>query len=143
MYNKYAERAGAYRDMPGFEVPDDRVERYFSILRDSDDLIRSLRGVQLPSEFDARTQWSHCSSVHRIFNQGGCGSCWAVAVTTMIADRICIASNGTKQPSISAQYLMSCCPACGKCAICRRTTTAESPTPHYAVVVVADRRSIH
>lgn len=32
--------------------------------------------IQLPTNFDARIRWPLCASVHRIYNQGSCGSCW-------------------------------------------------------------------
>lgn len=30
----------------------------------------------IPTSFDARTQWPHCTSIGSIKNQGHCGSCW-------------------------------------------------------------------
>ena len=30
----------------------------------------------IPSQFDARIQWSHCQTIHSIYHQGRCGSCW-------------------------------------------------------------------
>ena len=40
----------------------------------------SMEEVQLmptiPVEFDARNKWSHCQTVHSVYNQGNCGSCW-------------------------------------------------------------------
>ncbi|KAI6221436.1 Cathepsin B-like cysteine proteinase [Aphelenchoides fujianensis] len=70
--------------------------------------------VQLPDSFDARQQWgSMCASVTEIRDQSSCGSCWAFGATEAMSDRICIASKGQKQPSISALNLLSCCKACG------------------------------
>jgi len=71
--------------------------------------------IQLPGQFDARLRWPYCATVHSVPNQGGCGSCWSMAATAVMSDRICIASNGTYQPSISAQDLTSCCVPCGGC----------------------------
>uniref|UniRef100_A0AC35FXU2 Peptidase C1A papain C-terminal domain-containing protein n=1 Tax=Panagrolaimus sp. PS1159 TaxID=55785 RepID=A0AC35FXU2_9BILA len=71
--------------------------------------------INLPKRFDAREKWPFCESVHRVMNQGGCGSCYAVAAAAVMSDRICIESNGIEQPFISAQDLISCCPNCGGC----------------------------
>lgn len=30
----------------------------------------------LPPSLDARLRWPHCYSLHQIYNQGGCGSCY-------------------------------------------------------------------
>ena len=30
----------------------------------------------IPSEFDARNEWSHCQTINLIRHQGQCGSCW-------------------------------------------------------------------
>ena len=69
----------------------------------------------IPIEFDARKHWPNCSSISLIPDQGECGSCWAVAATEVMSDRICIHSNGTKQVNISAQHLTSCCTTCDGC----------------------------
>eukprot|EP01136_Pigoraptor_vietnamica_P025169 Opistho-1_new@78888 len=63
----------------------------------------------IPDSFDARTQWPNCKSISMIRDQGACGSCWAFGAVEAISDRICIASNGAKQPIISAENLVSCC----------------------------------
>uniref|UniRef100_A0A7E5A1K5 Pept_C1 domain-containing protein n=1 Tax=Panagrellus redivivus TaxID=6233 RepID=A0A7E5A1K5_PANRE len=77
--------------------------------------LAQLPKTNIPKHFDARETWPYCESIHKVENQGGCGSCYAVVTTSVIADRICIATNGTKQPSISTQDLISCCPDCGGC----------------------------
>ncbi|KAI1700406.1 papain family cysteine protease domain-containing protein [Ditylenchus destructor] len=45
----------------------------------------------IPSEFDARTIWPKCSTIGAVQNQGACNSCWAVASTSVMSDRFCIA----------------------------------------------------
>lgn len=67
----------------------------------------------LPEEFDARKNWPHCKSISVIRDQGNCGSCWAVAATEAMSDRICIHSKGKVQVNISAEDIISCCSACG------------------------------
>ncbi|KAI6191290.1 Pept-C1 domain-containing protein [Aphelenchoides bicaudatus] len=71
--------------------------------------------IQLPTNFDARLKWPMCSSVHRIYNQGSCGSCWSVSATSTMSDRICISTNATQQPQISSTDLLTCCSHCGTC----------------------------
>nr|XP_018899986.1 PREDICTED: cathepsin B-like cysteine proteinase 4 [Bemisia tabaci] len=66
-----------------------------------------------PESFDARTKWPKCPSISHIHDQGNCGSCWAVSVASVIADRTCITSDGKFTSLISAQEIMSCCKKCG------------------------------
>lgn len=68
---------------------------------------------EVPEEFDGRKAWKNCQSLTHIRDQANCGSCWAVAAAAAISDRVCIASNGTSQTSISAEDLLSCCKGCG------------------------------
>ena len=45
----------------------------------------------LPKSFDARKQWPKCANlIGTIREQSSCGSCWAVAVGSMVSDRLCI-----------------------------------------------------
>lgn len=62
----------------------------------------------IPAHFDARLQWSECSSIGRIRNQGNCGSCWAFGATESLEDRFCIASKGKIQPWLSPEYITDC-----------------------------------
>jgi cathepsin B len=70
--------------------------------------------VSLPTDFDSRTQWgSECASLYEVRDQSDCGSCWAHGAVESMTDRICIQSNGTSTPHLSAQDMNSCCTACG------------------------------
>ncbi|XP_074038867.1 cathepsin B isoform X2 [Leptinotarsa decemlineata] len=69
--------------------------------------------VGIPESFDARENWPRCESIKVIKDQSACGSCWAVATTSMMSDRICIHSNGNKQIFVSDEDLISCCDHCG------------------------------
>jgi cathepsin B len=70
--------------------------------------------VALPESFDAREQWgSTCPSVKQIRDQSSCGSCWAFGAVEAMSDRVCIASKGRQQPTLSARDLLSCCKTCG------------------------------
>jgi len=66
--------------------------------------------TDIPAEFDAREQWGDmCPSTKDVRDQGACGSCWAFGAVEAMTDRICIQTNGTKQPYLSAEDLTSCC----------------------------------
>uniref|UniRef100_A0A0N5AM46 Pept_C1 domain-containing protein n=1 Tax=Syphacia muris TaxID=451379 RepID=A0A0N5AM46_9BILA len=69
--------------------------------------------VFIPESFDARENWPFCSSLRNIRDQSSCGSCWAFGAVEAMSDRICIASNGSVQVSLSADDLLSCCSSCG------------------------------
>ncbi|KAL3283973.1 hypothetical protein HHI36_018144 [Cryptolaemus montrouzieri] len=64
--------------------------------------------ANLPENFDAREQWPNCQSIKDIRDQGACDASWAFATVSTISDRICIASNGTQQVTLSANDLISC-----------------------------------
>lgn len=80
-----------------------------------EELVTLHKAHTIPRAFDARIFWSNCSTAHQTSNQAGCGSCWAMASTSVMSDRVCIASAGRLQPQISAQDLIECCPHCGGC----------------------------
>ncbi|KAI1289657.1 Cathepsin B [Halotydeus destructor] len=61
---------------------------------------------QLPDNFDARLRWPQCPCIGRIFNQGYCGSCWAMSASQAMTDRECIWGKGNKRRS--AIQLTSC-----------------------------------
>jgi cathepsin B len=68
----------------------------------------------IPDSFDARDQWgATCPSVKEVRDQANCGSCWAFGAAEAMTDRVCIATNGTKNIHLSAQDLTSCCGSCG------------------------------
>jgi len=61
----------------------------------------------IPSEFDARNEWSYCSNlIGTITNQESCGSCWAMSGSAVLADRSCIANASSAQ--LSPQYMVYC-----------------------------------
>jgi len=62
------------------------------------------QATNIPSSFDATTEWPNC--IGTIRDQGQCGSCWAFASTEVLADRFCI-SEGVSVV-LSPQWLVSC-----------------------------------
>uniref|UniRef100_A0A0N4Z8T7 Pept_C1 domain-containing protein n=1 Tax=Parastrongyloides trichosuri TaxID=131310 RepID=A0A0N4Z8T7_PARTI len=93
-----------------------------------EELINVTKNIILPKEFDSRLKWPYCASIHRVANQGGCGSCYASSSAAVISDRICIKTNGSFQPEISVQDLISCCTDCGAC---NGAAFAFSPINHW------------
>lgn len=83
----------------------------------------------LPESFDARQKWPHCPTIGLIRDQGECGSCWAVAATEVMTDRVCIHSGGNDKVQISAEDLMSCCKKCGDG--CRGSRDVNGAWRHY------------
>ena len=66
-------------------------------------------GATLPKDFDVREKWPKCAAlVSEALDQGECGSCWAVAPAKVMADRLCIATNGAVASHLSAMQLLSC-----------------------------------
>lgn len=62
----------------------------------------------IPASFDAREAWPQCKGViGHIRDQSACGSCWAVASTECLNDRLCIAHNYTTL--LSPTDTLSCC----------------------------------
>jgi len=61
-----------------------------------------------PASFDARQQWSNCSSIGTIQNQARCGSCWAFGCVESITDRFCIANNQQINVQLSFEDIVSC-----------------------------------
>ena len=56
--------------------------------------------------FDSRDKWRNCIGDVRF--QGNCGSCWAFALTSTLADRFCIAYSGRINLELSPQDLVNC-----------------------------------
>jgi cathepsin B len=70
--------------------------------------------ANIPTAFDSREQWGDvCASLYEVRDQSDCGSCWAHGAVEAMTDRICIQTNGTQTPHISAQDMNSCCTSCG------------------------------
>ncbi|KAK7284490.1 hypothetical protein RJT34_19236 [Clitoria ternatea] len=92
------------------------------------------KSLKLPKNFDARTAWSHCSTIGRILvrvergvltlfvvvdddddddtiflikDQGHCGSCWAFGAVESLQDRFCI--HFGVNVSLSVNDLLACC----------------------------------
>jgi len=65
--------------------------------------------LNIPEEFDSRTQWPDCHTIGFARDQGNCGSCWAFASTEAFNDRLCIATNGNFQQFLSPQATVDCC----------------------------------
>jgi cathepsin B len=63
----------------------------------------------LPRHFDARDEYPKCARlIGTVRDQGKCGSCWAVAATEIMNDRLCISSGGKEVAELSPQFALSC-----------------------------------
>jgi hypothetical protein len=64
--------------------------------------------ITFPEEFDGRKRWPFCPTIGFVYDQGHCGSCWAMCAFEVLQDRFCIHSDGVKQLWLSGQDLTSC-----------------------------------
>jgi len=69
--------------------------------------------AEVPAEFDPRTEWPECASIGMIWDQGGCGSCWAFGAASAMSDRVCIHSENHDNILVSPEEILSCCNYCG------------------------------
>jgi len=63
---------------------------------------------KLPKNFDSRENWPKCTSIGLPRDQGPCGGCWAMSTVSMLADRMCIQSNGAFSNLLSYYDTMTC-----------------------------------
>lgn len=64
------------------------------------------RKITIPDEFDGRKVWK--GLLTPVMNQGRCGSCWAFASTSTLADRFNIQSVGLMNVQLSPTKLILC-----------------------------------
>ena len=81
----------------------------FSISRSDYDSIQQ-QAKSLPAYFN----WMENEQISRPFNQGLCGSCWAVAAATCLSDVFVVSKKTPVNPHLSPTYLLSCAPQ-GQC----------------------------
>ena len=81
--------------------------------------------VDLPESYDAQSAWPQCPTIGRIYDQGHCGSCWAMCAFEVVQDRICIGTQGRLRPQLSGQQLTSCCSGSHAC-----NGFVLKPSPH-------------
>jgi len=78
--------------------------------------LEDVKNYKAPASFDLRQVWKNCTSLQMVWDQGGCGSDWAIASTSAFSDRICMLREARPedgQQIISPQDLMTCCWRCG------------------------------
>ena len=70
---------------------------------------RKLRkDVFIPESYDVRDEYSKCTTLSTILDQGSCGCCYAIAAATVLAGRRCIATGGKVDTQLSAQWIIGC-----------------------------------
>ena len=67
---------------------------------------KAVRKISLPINFDGTKVWKDFLSP--IKNQGSCGSCWAFASTSTLADRFNIQSQGRLKVDLSPASMILC-----------------------------------
>lgn len=67
----------------------------------------------VPDTWNSIAKFPHCPSLADIWDQGACASCFVLATVQSAADRLCIATHGTRTQRLSAQHMLSCCKSCG------------------------------
>uniref|UniRef100_A0A0N5A8X0 Pept_C1 domain-containing protein n=1 Tax=Syphacia muris TaxID=451379 RepID=A0A0N5A8X0_9BILA len=121
-YNPFGTRTKNYnypieKNVSGIQQSVEDLKKFFV----SEKMQQHLRDIEnfptesLPAYFDARERWSNCPSISEVYNQGGCGSCYAVAAAGVAADRACIHSNGSFNSLFSEEDILGCCAICGNC----------------------------
>jgi len=70
-------------------------------------------GAQALPEPPEEVDWTHLKMSSEVPDQGGCGSCWAVATVSMLQGRYEVHMNGTR--TFSAQQLVNCVPNPKEC----------------------------
>jgi len=73
-------------------------------------------GEGLPEHFDSRVEFPHCARIiGTVRDQGKCGSCWAVAATEVMNDRLCVATGGKNNHELSPEFPLACFDSGNKC----------------------------
>jgi Papain family cysteine protease len=67
---------------------------------------KAIRNIPLPDNFDGKETWGNL--ITPVKNQGKCGSCWAFASTSVLADRFNIHSQGKLNITLSPTYPILC-----------------------------------
>jgi C1A family cysteine protease len=82
---------------------------HFSITNDEFETIQT-HAAHLPHYYS----WMDQSFILRPFNQGLCGSCWAVAAAMCLSDVFAVSKKVDTNPNLSSTHILSCFPQ-GQC----------------------------
>lgn len=67
----------------------------------------------LPESFDARKKWKKCKRIiGTIHDEGNCVSDYAITAASVLADRLCIQTNGKFKALLSSQKVLGCYGSC-------------------------------
>lgn len=110
-------------DRTGEELSQLRGWRHVGVGRKAAAPALLTEAVEIVKAPPVEVDWSHLAMASVVPNQGGCGSCWAVATASMLQGRYEASTNKTR--SFSAQQLVNCVPnpkECGGSGGCRGAT---------------------
>ncbi|KAJ3625020.1 hypothetical protein MTP99_018601 [Tenebrio molitor] len=68
----------------------------------------------IPEFYHFSQKWHACGDVFddKNVNEGSCDASWAILPASMLSDRLCIESNGSKTSRLSAEDILACCSEC-------------------------------
>ena len=64
----------------------------------------------IPESFDSREKWKNC--IPKVYDQGSCGACYAMSVSTAFSMRYCIRNELFEIINFSPQNLINCLSGC-------------------------------
>jgi len=101
MHDMHAMGGGLVHHLPHYRAPQESFLETEEGASSEDDI------SDLPESVDWRNKDGQ-NYVGPVTNQGNCGSCYAVAVTDMIASRIRVKTMNREKPHLSSQKVLSC-----------------------------------
>jgi len=90
------------------------VDEFKTLLGDQEsDFLPESVPVPIATDLPSSINWKGSNCVHKIYDQGNCGSCWAVATTGVISDSCCLQNKDYGW--LGPQELVSCVRTCSGC----------------------------
>jgi hypothetical protein len=127
--NNNLPRLGSSNAFDAFDYEHGPIYSFGTTLEKSDFPLKAIKegDADLPRAFN---QWQENGHIRPPRNQGKCGSCWAFAITSMMADRFNIATCGAFDSDISVQNFLDCDGIPGGCKGITSITDALKELAH-------------